>query len=62
VSATVRTPVEGYCGEVAGVVFTNGVGVCDGDASYFVRHGYTVEPVAPVEPEETTVKTRTAKK
>lgn len=54
-----RTPVEGYCGEVAGVVFTNGVGVCEGDASYFVRHGYTVEPHKEDKP---TATSRAAKK
>ncbi|WP_209908246.1 hypothetical protein [Rhodococcus sp. PvP104] len=42
--ATVKTPVEGYNGKVAGVSFVDGVGETD-DANalaYFIRHGYKV--------------------
>ncbi|WP_180279577.1 hypothetical protein [Rhodococcus qingshengii] len=42
--ATVKTPVEGYNGKVAGVNFVDGVGETD-DANalaYFTRHGYKV--------------------
>jgi len=44
-SSTLRTPVEGFCGEVAGVMFSNGIGTCpnDADLSYFERHGYAIE-------------------
>lgn len=46
---TVRTPVEGYCGEVAGVSFVDGAAEVDEDhrsLAYFGRHGYTIETEA----------------
>lgn len=47
----IHTPVEGFSGEVAGVVFEDGVSVTDpGDLSYFERHGYIIDPAEP-EPE-----------
>ncbi|WP_339350978.1 hypothetical protein [Bifidobacterium indicum] len=40
----IHTPVEGFSGEVAGVVFEDGVNVTDPeDLSYFERHGYSIE-------------------
>lgn len=43
--AAVKTPVEGYTGQVVGVTFADGVGETDDPAvlAYFRRHGYTVE-------------------
>lgn len=41
----VRTPVEGFTGDVAGVRFEKGVAEVSSDhpsLAYFVRHGYTV--------------------
>ena len=40
----VRTPVEGFTGNVVGVQFTDGVGEADEDSqlAYFARQGYTV--------------------
>jgi hypothetical protein len=42
--ARVKTPVEGFTGEVAGVVFADGVGETDNPnaLNYFRRHGYDV--------------------
>lgn len=43
----IHTPVEGFSGEVAGVVFEDGVNVTDPeDLSYFERHGYLIEEPA----------------
>ena len=41
---TIKTPVEGFTGLVAGVHFVDGVGKTDDEASiaYFERQGYTV--------------------
>lgn len=41
---TVRTPVEGFTGEVVGVQFVDGVGDTDNESAiaYFTRHGYQV--------------------
>ena len=41
---TIKTPVEGYNGIVAGVAFTDGVGHTDdeGAIAYFERQGYEV--------------------
>lgn len=41
---TIKTPVEGYNGIVAGVAFTDGVGHTDNEAAiaYFARQGYEV--------------------
>ena len=42
----VRTPVEGFTGEVVGIRFENGVAEVDSahpSLAYFIRHGYTVE-------------------
>lgn len=50
---TIRTPVEGYSGKVAGVDFVNGVGQTTDPnaANYFRRHGYQVgDAVAPSGP------------
>ena len=65
-SWTVKTPVNGFTGNVAGVDFQNGVGTCDSDISYFQRHGYEITEDQPVEdqpvedqtakPKNTTVK------
>ena len=50
-TVTIHTPVEGFSGEVAGVVFEDGVSVTDlKDLSYFERHGYIIDPAEP-EPE-----------
>lgn len=42
----VRTPVEGFTGDVVGIRFEKGVAEVDSahpSIAYFVRHGYTVE-------------------
>lgn len=45
-STTIRTPVEGFNGVVAGVSFIDGIAVVEGDApAYFRRHNYIIEPV-----------------
>lgn len=45
-STTIRTPVEGFNGVVAGVSFIDGIAVVEGDApAYFRRHSYIIEPV-----------------
>ncbi|GAA6124177.1 hypothetical protein BPY_22850 [Bifidobacterium psychraerophilum] len=46
-SWTVKTPVKGFTGQVAGVVFKDGVGICEGDPAYFHRHGYEVAETQP---------------
>lgn len=40
----IRTPVKGFTGEVAGVMFVDGAASTDnpGAIAYFRRHGYTV--------------------
>jgi len=56
----VTTPVPGFSGEVAGVLFADGVGESSDPRAiaYFARHGYglgdapVVEPVAEEEPVE----------
>ena len=45
-SWTINTPVKGFTGEVAGVMFKDGEGVSDTDPAYFRRHGYTVQVTA----------------
>lgn len=47
--ATIKTPVEGFTGTVAGVAFADGVGHTEDAASlaYFRRHGYTIEQALP---------------
>lgn len=42
--ATVRTPVEGFTGNVIGVQFVDGVGEAEGEAqlAYFERQGYAI--------------------
>ena len=55
-SWTVKTPVRGFTGDVAGVDFQNGVGTCDSDISYFRRHGYEITEDQPVKPKNATAK------
>jgi hypothetical protein len=45
---TVKTPVSGFAGTVAGVTFTKGVGETDDlvALAYFARHGYVIEAKA----------------
>lgn len=45
---TVRTPVEGFTGSVAGVEFVDGVGSCTDRVAldYFRRHGYRFDTAA----------------
>lgn len=47
--ATIKTPVEGFTGTVAGVAFADGVGHTEDAAAlaYFRRHGYTIEQALP---------------
>ncbi|MDN5980121.1 hypothetical protein [Bifidobacterium mongoliense] len=52
-SWTVKTPVRGFTGDVAGVDFQNGVGTCDSDISYFQRHGYEIMEDKPAKPKST---------
>jgi hypothetical protein len=52
VSWTINTPVKGFSGEVAGVMFKDGEGVSDTDPAYFRRHGYTVQVTATSSEEE----------
>jgi len=51
-STTIKTPVEGFNGVVAGVSFIDGIAVVEGDApAYFRRHNYIIES-ADQEPRE----------
>lgn len=52
-SWTINTPVKGFTGEVAGVMFKDGEGVSDTDPAYFRRHGYTVQVTATPSEENT---------
>ncbi len=49
----IHTPAAGFTGVVVGVPFTDGVGETTDAAalSYFERHGYKVEQVAPTFPD-----------
>lgn len=46
--ATIKTPVEGFSGQVVGVTFTDGVGETDNPAAlaYFARQGYAISGAA----------------
>lgn len=64
---TIYSPVEGYSGTVAGVVFDDGKAETDDEAAlaYFRRHGYGIgsppeaEETEPTEPPEPVVTTTT---
>lgn len=52
--ATVRTPVEGFTGQVVGVDFADGVAEVsdEGALAYFARHGYAVDEAKPSKPKK----------
>ncbi len=62
-SFTVRTPVEGYSGVIAGVVFDAGRAVVDGGQTsalrYFRDAGYHVEANGPAKPAPATASSDT---